>query len=275
MSRSGRCARRKRAPAAPANTKTVAEYGALVGSGASYAGVDQGIDFTGGPFDVFALGDALITRVVRGGSGWPGEGAVINYRILSGPAAGKHVYVAEDFAPRADLRPGLRVKRGESLGRATGSGKAPGIEVGWSTPSGLPLAPRPAPRPANQYTALGEDFRSFVAGGAHLAPGSQVRVPGNGAVQDAPGRGSIGAPVRDAASEAVDTALAVPRFLGKLADPHNILRGLQIVAGAVLVLVGLVLLTRQVALAADVPIPDRVPLPGGRDLYQSSGYAKG
>jgi hypothetical protein len=68
----------------------------------------------------------------------------------------------------------------------------------------------------------------------------------------------------------------VPRFLGKITDPHNILRGLQVVAGAVLVLVGVVLLARQVALAADVPTPDRVPLPGpGRDLYQSKSYAKG
>lgn len=62
------------------------------------------------------------------------------------------------------------------------------------------------------------------------------------------------------AKAAVDAALAVPRFLGKITDPHNILRGLQIIAGAVLVLVGVVLLTRQVALAADVPTPN-VPVP--------------
>jgi len=53
----------------------------------------------------------------------------------------------------------------------------------------------------------------------------------------------------------VNDVLAVPRFLAKITDPHNILRGLQVVAGAVLVLVGLLLLTRQVGLAADAPSP--------------------
>ncbi len=60
-----------------------------------------------------------------------------------------------------------------------------------------------------------------------------------------------------AASAAADAALAVPRFLEKLTDPAYILRGLQIVAGAVLVIVGVVLLARQVALAADLPDPTR------------------
>lgn len=63
----------------------------------------------------------------------------------------------------------------------------------------------------------------------------------------------------DAAQTAADAALAVPRFLAKLTDPSYILRGLQIIAGAVLVLVGIVLLTRQVALAGDVP----TSIPGG------------
>lgn len=53
----------------------------------------------------------------------------------------------------------------------------------------------------------------------------------------------------------VGDVLAVPRFLAKITDPHNILRGLQIVAGAVLVLAGLLLLARQVGLAPDAPGP--------------------
>lgn len=44
-------------------------------------------------------------------------------------------------------------------------------------------------------------------------------------------------------------------FLGRLTDPHYILRGLQIVAGGALVAGGVVLLARQVALAADLPDP--------------------
>jgi hypothetical protein len=53
----------------------------------------------------------------------------------------------------------------------------------------------------------------------------------------------------------VSQAEGVVSFLGKLTDPHYILRGLQILAGGVLVLVGVVLLARQVALAADLPDP--------------------
>jgi hypothetical protein len=50
-------------------------------------------------------------------------------------------------------------------------------------------------------------------------------------------------------------------YLSKLFDVHNILRGLQVLAGAVLVLVGVVLLARQVGLAADVPTSIPVPVP--------------
>lgn len=58
-----------------------------------------------------------------------------------------------------------------------------------------------------------------------------------------------------AAGAVADAAMAVPNFLASITDTHNILRALQVLGGAVLVLVGLALLTRQVALAADVPVP--------------------
>lgn len=57
------------------------------------------------------------------------------------------------------------------------------------------------------------------------------------------------------AEGAVSAAEGVASFLGKLTDPHYILRGLQVVAGAGLVVIGLTLLARQVALAADLPDP--------------------
>lgn len=241
-----------------------AGFSSLVGNGLAYAGVDQGIDFTGAG-DVYALADGIVTRVKRSGSGWPGEGAVVNYRITSGPAAGRHVYIAEDFAPAVSV--GQKIKQGQTLGRATGSGRAPGIEIGWALPSGIPLAPRPAPRPAPQETTAGESFRQFVAGGSSPgAPGGTV----GGALNHVPGVVQ--------AKEAVGVITSVPKFIGAITDPHNILRGLQVIAGAVLVLVGTVLLIRQVALAndIDIPAPGRVPLPGtGRDLYQSRDYARG
>lgn len=246
-----------------------AGFKALVGDGLAYAGVDQGIDFTGAG-SVYALDNAVVTRVTRGGSGWPGEGAVLNYKLLSGPKAGQYVYVAEDFAPRSDLRPGMIVKRGEIIGQATGSGKAPGIEVGWAQPSGIPLAPRPAPRPAPQYTPEGESFRQFVATGSAGAGGGGISIGSvagdvNSGLRHVPGVAQVEGVVGGVSS--------VAGFLGRLTDPSYILRGLQIVAGAVLALVGVGLLVRQVALAADLPDPaqaiTRVPLPGtNRDIYQ-------
>jgi hypothetical protein len=235
--------------AGPAQRPGSSPYRFLVGgSGIKYAGVDQGIDFTG-PGSVFALGDAVITRVQAGGSGWPGEGAVLNYKLLSGPKAGQYVYVAEDFAPRSDLRPGSIVSKGETIGQATGSGKAPGIEVGWAQPSGIPLAPRPAPRPAPQYTSQGADFLAFVSGGAGPAPvtPSSVASTVGGAAGHIPGVAQVEGIVGGVSS--------VGDFLGRLTDPSYILRGLQVIAGAVLVLVGLGLLVRQVALSADLPDP--------------------
>lgn len=228
-------------------------YGALVGPGAQFAGVDQGIDFTGGPFPVYTLGTALVTRVKRSGSGWPGEGAVVNYKLMDGPHRGDYVYVAEDFAPAPDVQVGKTYPRGHVLGTATGSGKAPGIEVGWAQASGIPLAPRPAPRPAPQYTEEGARFLGFVTGSGVFSPGGGV-VPGTG-----PGPGGTvpdpNAAVTQPVKDAYNAVLSVPRFLGRLTNASYLLRGLQIVAGAVLVLAGLLLLVRQVALAADLPDP--------------------
>lgn len=54
---------------------------------------------------------------------------------------------------------------------------------------------------------------------------------------------------------AVGAVSSVGDFLGKLTDPSYILRGLQVVAGAALIVTGGTLLVRQIALAADLPDP--------------------
>ncbi len=233
-------------------------YGALVGPGLSFAGVDQGIDFTGSG-DVYAPYGAVVTRVQAGGSGWPGQGAVVNLQILEGPAAGHYLYYAEDLTPL--VKQGQKVTAGQVIAKATGSGQAPGIEIGWAQPSGIPLAPRPPARPAPQYTQAGDSFNRFIQAVTDV----QTHRGGGGIT------GAITGTIGDAASAANSAARHVPGvaqvegavgavssvgdFLGKLVDPHYILRGLQVLAGGALVAMGVVLLARQVALAADLPDP--------------------
>lgn len=82
-------------------------------------------------------------------------------------------------------------------------------------------------------------------------------------------KGSIAGGAASAAQGAVGAVTATGKFLGKLTDPHYILRGLQIVAGAGMAGVGLVLLARQVALAADVPVS--VPGPAAAAASATGG----
>jgi Lysozyme like domain len=136
------------------------EYASIVGGDTRFAGVDQGIDFTGaGP--VYALDEGVITRRVDAGSGWPGLGALLSYKLTSGPGKNRFVYIAEDFIAKAGLKVGSVIKRGEVLGRATGSGLAPGIETGWADAGGHAIAHAPDSGP----TAAGRDFQAFVSGG--------------------------------------------------------------------------------------------------------------
>lgn len=143
--------------------KAASPYASVVGGNARFAGVDQGIDFTGaGP--VYALDEGKVTRLQASGSGWPGEGALLSYQLTKGGAAGNNVYVAEDFRAASGIATGTVVHKGQVIGYATGSGRAPGIEVGWADASGKPVAPLPPSRPASQYTSEGQSFLDFVSG---------------------------------------------------------------------------------------------------------------
>ncbi len=79
------------------------------------------------------------------------------------------------------------------------------------------------------------------------------------------------AQVEGAASATTDAAGAVVGFFGKITDPHNILRGLQIVAGAGMVVIGGTLLAKQVALAADVPAVVSNVVPAARVASKAAG----
>jgi hypothetical protein len=115
-------------------------YGALVSSSAGMQGIDQGIDFTASsPFDIYALASGTVTRLVPSGSGWPGaggagSGALLVYRLGSGPYAGQNVYVAENFVPAAGLHVHSPVTAGQILG--TSPGAYPGIEAGFADAAG-------------------------------------------------------------------------------------------------------------------------------------------
>lgn len=109
-------------------------FSKLIGSGATYAGPDQGLDFTGGA-PVYSLGPAVVTQVQATG-GWY-NGGVLVYQLLSGSAKGRFVYTAENFMPAAGLKVGSLIKQGQQVGVATGTGApggtlAPGIETGFS-----------------------------------------------------------------------------------------------------------------------------------------------
>jgi hypothetical protein len=112
--------------------------------------------------------------------------------------------------------------------------------------------------PTVDPTTLQTDATKILAGGTVAGGGSSGGGIG-GANSGA--AGAITGAVGGAAGHipGVAQAEAVGGFIGKLSDPSYILRGLQIVAGGVLVLVGVVLLAKQVALAADLPTP---PVPG-------------
>jgi hypothetical protein len=142
-----------------------APYTAVVTGNFSFAGVDQGIDFTGN-FTIHALDDCVITHYDTH-SGWPGPngsaGTVIVYRMTAGPKKGNYVYNAEAVKAVNGLKEGSTYSKGDAI--ATVSSSYPGCEIGWATAAGLPLAPRPAPRPAPQYTADGADFQKFVLSG--------------------------------------------------------------------------------------------------------------
>jgi Putative peptidoglycan binding domain len=97
----------------------------LIGQRTAWNGIDMGVDFKGkGPIPMFADGE--IKRVVRSGSGWPGEGGLIVVDCDKGPMARHPIYVAEDIAIPKSHAVGKRLKKGELLATATGSGKAGG-----------------------------------------------------------------------------------------------------------------------------------------------------
>jgi hypothetical protein len=113
--------------------ESVGDWG-ILGQKTAFAGIDMGVDFTGkGTIPMFA--DGKIVRVVHSGSGWPGIGGLIVVQCDEGPMARHPIYTAEDIKIPGSHKVGKRLKKGELLAEATGTGEAPGIEIGWAGPA--------------------------------------------------------------------------------------------------------------------------------------------
>ncbi len=230
------------------------QYDALVGPGLTFAGIDQGIDFTG-KGDVKALAPGVITRYVPSGTGWPRitagdkNGAVLVERITSGPAKGKYVYTAEDFAASPTLKVGSTVTTGEVIGQALGTGV--GIETGWANALGRPVAPLPPPRPAPQFTPEGQSFDNFV----QASGGTQGSDTGGSGVLPVTSPAAAKA-VSDAAKSATHALTGwVGDLTGWLSDKGKLILAYVLLIGVA----GGLFLTGLKGLG--VPVPKAVPVP--------------
>ena len=150
----------------------VGDWG-IIGRKSAFAGLDMGVDFLGaGPIPMFA--DGQIVRIMHSKSDWPGEGGLIVVQCDKGPMARFPIYVAEDIKIPATHKVGQRLKKGDLLCEATGSHKAPGIELGWAGPApnfiGTLHVHKHGKYTSNpRVTAEGTDFWKTLS--AHMAKG--------------------------------------------------------------------------------------------------------
>ncbi len=241
----------------------------------NFAGVDQGVDYTGAGL-VPALDKVTVTSVRRVSIIEGGSYPLVGFRFDAGPYRGRYGYLMENFQPL--VKKGQVVKKGQPLGRAKGS--YPYIEYGFASgPSGSPLAPLGSDPHAP--TASGQAFLSYVESraGTQVQPssgkpsGPVVLTRGNTGTTGPgdPNAGVVGA-IGGAAHQVAAPFEGISSFLGKLTSATFWLRALELVGGVVLVLLGLYLLARQVGLA---PEPEQVAgaLPVGRAAKLSDSAA--
>lgn len=205
-----------------------------IGRGAGPGRIDMGVDYTG-VFDLYALGDGVITNVYN--SGWPG-GTFIGLKLDEG----RYVYYAENIAPAVTV--GQRVTAGQLVGRARGS--YPYTEIGWAAPpghgqtmadlTGQDRAGLGRGDPGAYSTAYGVNFSNLVKslGG----PAGITVPPVQGTVPASWGTGTPAAGTADAS--------AAGDVLGAL------LAGAAIPAGMVVLVIGLAVVVAAVVTAAAV-----------------------
>lgn len=145
-----------------ATTKRGATIGGIVNQ-QNLGRTDQGVDFRGhGAIPAFASG--VVTRVDTKGTGWPGatganSGAMITYKITSGPNAGRFVYIAESLVPHVKV--GQTIAAGQTIATALGTGAM--TEMGWAADAhGTTLAHATTGYTEGQGTNAGKSFRTYL-----------------------------------------------------------------------------------------------------------------
>lgn len=93
--------------------------------------IDQGVDYAG-TGSLGAIGAGVVTQVVQTGSGWEG-GGYVEYKLTSGPYAGRYVFYAEGVAPTVHV--GQTLAPGQQVATLI-PGASTGIEIGFAAGQG-------------------------------------------------------------------------------------------------------------------------------------------
>ncbi len=140
------------------------KYSAIVDNGASFAGIDQGIDFTpqtSAGFNICAPGPGTITLADQTGHKFEktdGTAEIIE-RLDAPPGpipsiSRQFIYYAEIIQLDGAIKVGAHVAKGDLIGH---NNKSPGIEVGWA-----PSATAGFGCSVGGQTACGTDFNDWV-----------------------------------------------------------------------------------------------------------------
>lgn len=128
------------------------------GSGVTTGRTDQGVDFSAPVGSAIrAIGKALVLHIDP--NFYRGQPAIY-YQLLEGPDKGKVVYASEQITPQ--VKAGDVVSEGQTIGVVAPSGT--GLEIGWGTTGGVPLAQSTGGYTEGAETPAGKSFSSFVKG---------------------------------------------------------------------------------------------------------------
>ncbi len=147
----------------------------LAGASVKAERIDQGVDYAG-TGTLGALGPGVVTQVVKSGSGWEG-GGYVEYKLTSGPYAGKSVYYAEGVTPTVSV--GQTLAAGQPVATLI-PGWPTGIELGWASGKGDQTSYAQAYGGGygeGQMTAAGQAFSNLISslgGPGGLAEGRQA-----------------------------------------------------------------------------------------------------